>query len=199
MLKEWQFTDGSVTLSNSLSNGFQSSPDRSPKLQSRTGRMLRVKVVEGRALAVNSKSGKCDPYVKLQYGKVFSLTTLVALTNIHSVHIILYSNLRLCHQALYKTKTLSQTVRPVWNDKFEFDELAGGEYLKIKCYNSDTFGDDSIGSARVNLEGLLYGASRDVWVPLEKVDSGEIRLEIEPIQNDQNDSLKVCILKHLNV
>ncbi|KQK02519.1 extended synaptotagmin-1 [Brachypodium distachyon] len=161
VLKEWQFTDGSVTLSNSLSNGFQSSPDRSPKLQSRTGRMLRVKVVEGRALAVNSKSGKCDPYVKLQYGK-----------------------------ALYKTKTLSQTVRPVWNDKFEFDELAGGEYLKIKCYNSDTFGDDSIGSARVNLEGLLYGASRDVWVPLEKVDSGEIRLEIEPIQNDQNDSLK---------
>ncbi|KAF7037498.1 hypothetical protein CFC21_047857 [Triticum aestivum] len=161
VLKEWQFSDGSVTLSNSLSNEFQCSIDGSPKLQSRTGRKLRVKVVEGRALAVNSKSGKCDPYVKLQYGK-----------------------------ALYRTKTLSRTAQPVWNDKFEFDEIGGGEYLKVKCYNLDTFSDDSIGSARVNLEGLLDGASRDVWVPLEKVDSGEIRLEIEAIPNDHNDSLK---------
>ncbi|KAM0880165.1 hypothetical protein ACQ4PT_033790 [Festuca glaucescens] len=161
VLKEWQFADGSVAVSNSLSNGLRSSLDGSPKLQPRTGSTLRVKVVEGRALAVNSKSGKCDPYVKLQYGK-----------------------------ALYRTKTLSRTAQPVWNDKFEFDEIAGGEYLKIKCYNLDTFSDDSIGSARVNLEGLLDGASRDVWVPLEKVDSGEIRLEIERIQNDQNDNLK---------
>nr|CAB3476439.1 unnamed protein product [Digitaria exilis] len=161
MLKEWQFSDGSVTVNNSLSNGLQSSFDGSPKPQSITGRRLRVRVVEGRALAANSKSGKCDPYVKLQYGK-----------------------------ALYRTKTLSHTVRPVWNDKFEFDEIAGGECLKIKCYNADTFGDESIGSARVNLEGLLDGVSRDVWVPLEKVDSGEIRLEIEPVKNDHNNSMQ---------
>lgn len=161
VLKEWQFSDGSVTLSDSLGNGLQSTFDGSSKLQSRTGRKLRVRVVEGRALTANSKSGKCDPYVKLQYGK-----------------------------ALYRTKTLSHTVRPVWNDKFEFDEIAGGECLKIKCYNADIFGDESIGSARVNLEGLLDGASRDVWVPLEKVDSGEIRLEIEPIKNDRSNSMQ---------
>ncbi|KAF2948221.1 synaptotagmin-5 isoform X1 [Oryza sativa Japonica Group] len=161
VLKEWQFSDGSVTLSNSLSNGSHSSFDVSPKLQSRTGRKLRVAVVEGKALAVNGKSGKCDPYVKVQYGK-----------------------------ALYKTKTLSHTTRPVWNDKFEFDEITGGEYLKIKCYSADTFGDESIGSARVNLEGLLDGDSREVWVPLEKVDSGEIRLQIEPIKSDFNGILK---------
>ncbi|KAL6626670.1 hypothetical protein ACP70R_030396 [Stipagrostis hirtigluma subsp. patula] len=161
VLKEWQFSDGSVTLSNSLSNGLQSTFDGSPKLQSRTGRKLRVRVVEGGALTENSKSGKCDPYVKLQYGK-----------------------------ALYRTKTLSHTVRPVWNDTFEFDELAGGEYLKIKCYNADIFGDENIGSARVNLEGLLDGASRDVWVPLEKVNSGEIRLEIEAVKIDHNNSMQ---------
>ncbi|GJN37587.1 hypothetical protein PR202_gb26560 [Eleusine coracana subsp. coracana] len=161
VLKEWQFSDGSVTLSNSLNDGLQSPFDGSPKLQSTTGRKLRVRVLEGRALPANNKSGKCDPYVKLQYGK-----------------------------ALYRTKTLSHTIRPVWNDKFEFDEIAGGEYLKIKCYNADTFGDESIGSARVNLEGLLDGGSRDVWVPLEKVNSGEIRLEIEPIKNDDNSSMK---------
>ncbi|KAG2587215.1 hypothetical protein PVAP13_5NG125900 [Panicum virgatum] len=161
VLKEWQFSDGSVTLSNYPSSGLQSSSDGSPKLQSITGRRLRVRVVEGRALTANSKSGKCDPYVKLQYGK-----------------------------ALYRTKTLSHTVRPVWNDKFEFDEIAGGECLKIKCYSADAFGDESIGSARVNLEGLLDGASRDVWVPLEKVESGEIRLEIEPIKNDHDNSMQ---------
>ncbi|CAO2204821.1 unnamed protein product [Urochloa humidicola] len=161
VLKEWQFSDGSVTLNNSLSNGLQSSLDGSPKLQSITGRRLRVRIVEGRALTANSKSGRCDPYVKLQYGK-----------------------------ALYRTKTLSHTIRPVWNDKFEFDEIAGGEYLKIKCFTADIFGDESIGSARVNLEGLLDGASRDVWVPLEKTDSGEIRLEIEPIKNDHNNSMQ---------
>lgn len=72
VLKEWQFSDGSVTVNNSLSlsNGLQSSFDGSPKLQSTTGRRIRVRVVEGRALTANSKSGKCDPYVKLQYGKV---------------------------------------------------------------------------------------------------------------------------------
>jgi len=70
VLKEWQFSDGSVTLSNSLGNGLQCSFDGSTKLQSTTGRRLRVRVVEGRALTANSKSGKCDPYVKLQYGKV---------------------------------------------------------------------------------------------------------------------------------
>lgn len=70
MLKEWQFSDGSVTLSKSLNDGLQSPFDGSPKLQSTTGRKLRVRVVEGRALTANSKSGKCDPYVKLQYGKV---------------------------------------------------------------------------------------------------------------------------------
>jgi hypothetical protein len=70
VLKEWQFSDGSVTLSNSPSNGHHSPFDGSPNLHSVTGRRLRVRVVEGRALTANSKSGKCDPYVKLQYGKV---------------------------------------------------------------------------------------------------------------------------------
>jgi hypothetical protein len=101
VLNEWQFADGSVTVSKSLSNGFQSSLDGSPKLQPRTGSTLRVKVVEGRALAVNSKSGKCDPYVKLQYGKVFFFFYLTQLLsdyqNSYPVKIIVYSNLGLCH------------------------------------------------------------------------------------------------------
>jgi Ca2+-dependent lipid-binding protein len=87
----------------------------------------------------------------------------------------------------------SQTSNPVWNQSFELDEIAGGEYLKIKCFNSERFGDDNIGNARVALEGIAEGASRDVWVPLEKVGSGEIRLKVDFIKNEDTDA-KVCSL-----
>lgn len=70
VLKEWQFSDGSISLRSSI--GSQSHPSMygSSSLQSKTGRKLMVTVAEGRNLTGRDKSGKCDPYVKLQYGKV---------------------------------------------------------------------------------------------------------------------------------
>ncbi|KAF5733988.1 hypothetical protein HS088_TW16G00429 [Tripterygium wilfordii] len=124
----------------------------------RTGRKINVSVVEGKEFLVKDKSGKCGTYTKLQYGKAFM-----------------------------KTRT-AHTPNPIWNQKFEFDEIGGGEYLKIKCYTEDLFGDEHIGSARVNLEGLADGTVRDVWVPLEKVNSGELRLQIEAVRVDDNES-----------
>ncbi|GLT64210.1 hypothetical protein SLA2020_367170 [Shorea laevis] len=121
---------------------------------SRTGRKISVTVVEGKDLIVKDKSGKSYPYVKLQYGK-----------------------------ALQRTRT-AHSFTPIWNHKFEFDEIVDGEYLKIKCLNDETFGDDNIGYARVNLEGLVEGTIRDVWVPLEQVNSGELRLQIEAVRVD---------------
>lgn len=70
VLKEWQFSDGSISLGNSVISRSQPSFYGSPNLQLRTGRKLKVAVAEGRNLFVKEKSGKCDPYVKLQYGKV---------------------------------------------------------------------------------------------------------------------------------
>lgn len=80
-----------------------------------------------------------------------------------------------------RTKTISQDLNPVWNQTFIFQEISGGEYLKIKCYDADRFGDENLGSARVNLQGLEEGVKKDVWVPLEKIKQGEIRLRIEVI------------------
>lgn len=71
----------------------------------------------------------------------------------------------------------------MWNQTFEFDEIGGGEYLKIKCYNAEKFGDEHVGSARVSLEGLLEGSCRELWIPLERVDSGELRLQIQVAKN----------------
>lgn len=97
-------------------------------------------------------------------------------------------------QVRQKTRT-AHTSNPVWNHNFEFDERGGGEYLKIKCYSQEMFGDDSIGCARVNLEGLVEGSVRDVWVPLEKVNSGEIRLRIEVFKSNEGSRVRsfVCV------
>ncbi|ONK81485.1 uncharacterized protein A4U43_C01F29630 [Asparagus officinalis] len=161
VLKEWQFSDGSISLRNSVYSQSQPSINGSSNLLSRTGRKLMVTVVEGRNLTTRDKSGKCDPYVKLQYGK-----------------------------AVHRTKTISHASNPVWNQMFDLDEIGGGEYLKIKCYSADKFGDENIGNAQVNMEGIEEGTCRDVWVPLEKVSSGELRLQIEAVKSDDYEGYK---------
>lgn len=52
------------------------------------------------------------------------------------------------------------------------------------------FADENIGSARVNLEGLIEGSPRDVWIPLEKVNSGELRLQIEAVRVEDSEGSK---------
>ncbi|XXG83764.1 hypothetical protein AAC387_Pa10g1447 [Persea americana] len=157
-LKEWQFSDGL----NSLDNPANVSSRQAlygPSFQSTTGRKLKITVVEGRNLMF--RSGKIEPYVKLQYGK-----------------------------SLHKTKAIPHASNPKWSEGFEFDEIGGAEYLKIKCYSVDIFGDDNIGCARVNLEGLKEGSLRDVWIPLEKVNTGEVRLQIEAMKSQDSDGSK---------
>ena len=43
-----------------------------------------------------------------------------------------------------------------------------------------------MGSARVNLEGLEEGETKDVWIPLEKVTTSEVRLKIEKKKQEQD-------------
>ncbi|KAJ1379535.1 Synaptotagmin-like mitochondrial-lipid-binding domain [Sesbania bispinosa] len=142
---------------NNLRTSSQQSLNGSSNLQLRTGRKLNITVVEGKDLAAKDKAGKFDPYIKLQYGKV-----------------------------VQKTRT-SHTPNPVWNQTFEFDEIGGGEYLKVKGFSEEIFGDENIGSAQVNLEGLAEGSVRDVWIPLERVRSGELRLKIEAVRVDDQE------------
>ncbi|KAL5544784.1 hypothetical protein UlMin_008568 [Ulmus minor] len=163
VLKEWQFSDGSHSLNN-LSRSSRKSLYGSSNFLSRTGRKIYVTIVEGKDFSLKERSGKIDPYVKLQYGKV-----------------------------IQKTRT-AHAISPYWNQRFEFDEIGGGEYLKIKCYSEDTFGDTNIGSARVNLEGLVDGVIRDVWIPLEKVNSGELRLQIEALRVEDFEGSKGSML-----
>ncbi|GLJ11106.1 hypothetical protein SUGI_0143120 [Cryptomeria japonica] len=158
VLREWQYADDLRNLhSRSQVNSQQPTLGSWSTHQPPTGRNLKVTVVEGRNLTGKDRSGKSDPYIKLQYGKI-----------------------------IQKTKSISRELNPVWNQEFEFNEIGDGEYLKVKCYNEEFLGDESMGSARVNLEGLEEGARKDVWVPLEKVPTGEVRLKIEVQKTDQD-------------
>lgn len=66
VVKEWQFSDGSLSL-NKFNGSSRKSTYSSSSPLSRTGRKINVAIMEGKDLI---SSGKCDPYVKLQYGKV---------------------------------------------------------------------------------------------------------------------------------
>jgi hypothetical protein len=100
-----------------------------------------------------------------------------------------------------KTKVAPPPTRPtpVWNETFEVDENSGDEYLNVKCFSEEIFGDENIGSAHVNLEGLVEGSIRDVWVPLEGVNSGELKLKMEAIRVDDKEGSKVCFFNRKTV
>lgn len=104
-----------------------------------------------------SKTGKCDANVKLQYGKT-----------------------------IQKTKTVN-AADGVWNEKFEFEELAGEEYLKVKCYKEEMLGTDNIGTATLSLHGIS-NSEMHIWVPLEEVSSGEIELLIEAVSPEYSEA-----------
>ncbi|KAL2342484.1 hypothetical protein Fmac_003769 [Flemingia macrophylla] len=159
VVKEWQFSDGSHSLNNLRANSQQSLIGSS-SLLSKTGRKLRITVVEAKDLAAKDKDGKIDPYIKLQYGKVVKRT---------------------------KVAPSPPPPNPIWNQSFEFDENGDDEYLSVKCFSEEIFGDENIGSANVNLEGLEDGSIKDVWIPLEGVSSGELRLKIEVVRVDDQE------------
>ncbi|XP_019189777.1 PREDICTED: synaptotagmin-5-like isoform X2 [Ipomoea nil] len=161
-LKEWQFSDGSHTTRIPQLGSLQSI-NGSSNFLSNTGRKIYVTVIEGKNLPSKDRHGKSGSgtYAKLQYGK-----------------------------GLKRTRTAPHTSDPEWNQKFEFDEIGGGEYLKIRCFIEERFSDENIGCARVNLEGLVEGSPKDVWIPLEKVNSGELRLHIEAMRVDDYDGSK---------
>lgn len=69
VLKEWQFSDGSHSLNN-FHLSTQQSLYGSSSFLPRTGRKIKITVKEGKDLNMRDKSGKCSPYVRLQYGKV---------------------------------------------------------------------------------------------------------------------------------
>ncbi|KMZ62571.1 hypothetical protein ZOSMA_452G00060 [Zostera marina] len=150
--KEWHFSDELNDISQMT---YQPSIGAYPPFHPSTGKRFKVSVKEGRNLTV--KSGKCDSYVKLQYGKV-----------------------------VRKTHTITNDPNPKWNYSTEFDEIGSCEYLMLKCYSSESFGSEFIGSAMLVMDGGdPKDSNKDIWIPLEKVITGELRIQLEVTNVEQ--------------
>ena len=57
-----------------------------------------------------------------------------------------------------------------------------------------------MGSVRVNLEELEGGETKDVWIPLEKVTTSELRLKIEKEKQEKDTEVsRICSENLINM
>lgn len=113
---------------------------------------LKVHLVEARNLVAKDfrllGSNTSDPYVRLSIGSV-----------------------------KYKSSVVPKNLNPRWDQTFEFQIHSPQEELFIEAFDKDQLSrDDSLGKARVGLSTLYKGIPADMWVKLEGVKSGEVRL-----------------------
>ncbi|CAF0839417.1 unnamed protein product [Didymodactylos carnosus] len=99
---------------------------------------LQVIIVEGRNLKDKDTFGQNDAYIELYLDKDYK----------------------------QRTSTKQDTNSPVWNETFHFNLLKGQDHLKLKVYDEDIIGKDSIGSAKVNLKDVFATGHFDQWVKL---------------------------------
>mmetsp|Transcript_13488 Transcript_13488/g.33009 ORF Transcript_13488/g.33009 Transcript_13488/m.33009 type:complete len:600 (+) Transcript_13488:3-1802(+) len=150
---------------------------------------LHVTVVSARDMIAKDARGTSDPYVKVKVKEGR-------------------------HPQKERTKVLSQTRDPTWNEKFVFKEIVNriaiegdprlfeeGKLpdlnwdvrLKLSCYDKDKIGkDEHLGLVFIPLAGLGINKVRDIWVPLSpkiegQVVKGDIRVKLELTDKDNKD------------
>ncbi|KAI8996889.1 C2 domain-containing protein [Pilobolus umbonatus] len=117
--------------------------------------VLHVAVIEGRKLHDEDLVGKGDPYVELW------------VDDDHK----------------QKTKVISGTNDPVWNQNFTFPlPESRKHYLYIEVFDKDKVGKDDIGDTKIDLEEVFNGKVLDTWVKLPAklglTSHGEVHLHI---------------------
>ncbi|XP_043812421.1 synaptotagmin-5 isoform X4 [Manihot esculenta] len=187
VLKEWQFSDGSHSF-NKFRVSSRQSTDGLSNVLSRTGRKVNVIVVEGKDLTTKERSGKCDPYVKLQYGKgstagsgngwielvLIEARDLIAadLRGTSDPYVrVQYGNLK------RRTKVMYKTLNPKWNQTLEFPDDGSPLELHVKDHNA-LLPTLSIGDCVVEYQRLPPNQMSDKWIPLQGVKRGEIHIQI---------------------
>lgn len=82
----------------------------------------------------------------------------------------------------YKSSVVMNNLNPKWNQNFEFKVHGPQDTLHIEAFDRDQLtADDSLGKARVGLSSLYKGVPADMWVKLEGVKSGEVRLTLTAV------------------
>ncbi|CAF1263796.1 unnamed protein product [Rotaria sordida] len=97
---------------------------------------LQVTVVEGRNLKKKDLFSESDPFVQIYLDD---------------------------KKQKQKTKVISNTKNPYWNEIFVFNHLKGQDILHIDVYDKDLIINDKIGSLKINLEDLYHKCHIDNW------------------------------------
>lgn len=115
--------------------------------------VFQVEVVEARELVKTDLSligsGSSDPYALVEIGA-----------------------------QVFRTQVKNNDLNPVWKETFEaFVDHLGGQDLRVTVQDKDVSSkDEEIGSIDIGIAGIVRENRADVWVPLEGVPQGQIRL-----------------------
>ncbi|CAF0918443.1 unnamed protein product [Rotaria sordida] len=99
---------------------------------------LEVIVLEGRELKDRDIVGQNDAYIEIYMDKKYK----------------------------QRTKTISNTNNPVWNERFTFNVHKGDDTIHFDVYDADVVGRDSIGNCKVKLKHVFDDGKFDEWVKL---------------------------------
>ncbi|CAF3440174.1 unnamed protein product [Rotaria sp. Silwood1] len=99
---------------------------------------LEVIVVEGRELKDRDIVGQNDAFIEIYTDKKYK----------------------------QRTKTISNTNNPVWNERFTFNVHKGDDTIHFDVYDADVVGRDSIGHCKVKLKHVFDDGKFDEWVKL---------------------------------
>ncbi|XP_010453150.1 PREDICTED: synaptotagmin-4-like isoform X2 [Camelina sativa] len=123
---------------------------------------LDVKIVQAKDLANKDMIGKSDPYAVLF--------------------------IRPLRDKTQKTKTISNSLNPIWNEHFEFVvEDVSTQHLTVRVFDDEGVGSSQlIGAAQVPLNELVPGKVKDLWLKLvkdlviqrDKKNRGQVQLEL---------------------
>lgn len=140
--------------------------------------MFKVKVVNARSLVAADANGKSDPYATIRWEGTPKPYHKKQGKGEKKVKKAVKSGKLNKYQTTVQKKTLS----PTWNQTFDFRVPAPvkpTDILTVEVWDYDKFGEhDFLGSAHVEMAGLLQGQERAQMYKLQGVKKGEIQLAI---------------------
>ncbi|KAK7272636.1 hypothetical protein RJT34_29357 [Clitoria ternatea] len=117
----------------------------------------KVEVIEGSDMKPSDLNGLADPYVKGHMGGY-----------------------------RFRTKIQRKTLTPKWHEEFRIPIITweSSNTLAIAVRDKDHFSDDILGDCSVNINNLRDGQRHDMWLSLQNVKMGRLRLAITIVEDN---------------
>eukprot|EP00262_Sarcandra_glabra_P020742 TRINITY_DN8412_c1_g2_i1.p1 TRINITY_DN8412_c1_g2~~TRINITY_DN8412_c1_g2_i1.p1 ORF type:complete len:708 (+),score=124.62 TRINITY_DN8412_c1_g2_i1:178-2124(+) len=121
-----------------------------------------VEIVEATDLKPSDLNGLADPYVNGQLGR--------------------YG---------FQTKTQKRTLAPKWQEEFKIPICTweSPSVLLLEVHDKDHFRDDNLGCCSVNIGDLRGRQRRDMWLPLQNVNTGRLHLAVTVCEVDKEEEV----------